>query len=93
MANSLRHQDRAAPARAVAADSAAPARAVAAMAAVCAPGTKKPPPLTAAERTWLTKHPYNKRQKKSNVPAPVPQAAAPAAAPAPVPIVAVDKAN
>ena len=44
MANSLRHQDRAAPARAVAANSAAPARAMAAVAAVCTPGTKKPPP-------------------------------------------------
>ena len=53
--------------------------------------TKKSPPVTVAECTWLTKHPY-KRQKKSNVPAPAPQAAALTAAPAPIPLVAVDKA-
>ena len=85
IANSLCRRDRAAPARAVAADSAA-ARAVAAVAVARAPGTKKPPPVTVAENTWLTKRPY-KRQNKSNVPVPAPQAAAPATAPAPVPLV------
>jgi hypothetical protein len=46
--------------------------------------TKKSPPVTVTERTWLTKRPY-KHQKKSNVPAPALQAAAPTEAPAPVP--------
>jgi hypothetical protein len=46
--------------------------------------TKKSPPVTVTERTWLTKRPY-KRQKKSNMPAPAPQAAAPAEEPVPVP--------
>jgi hypothetical protein len=53
--------------------------------------TKKPPSVTAAERTWLTKPPY-KRQKKSYVPVPAPQAEAPTAAPAPVPLVTADNA-
>jgi hypothetical protein len=55
-------------------------------------GQRSPPPVTVTKHTWLTKRPYNKRQKKSHVPVPVPQAAVPAAAPAPVPLVAVDKA-
>ena len=63
------------------------------MAAVAAARTwdKEVPPITVAERTYLTKCPY-KRQKKSPMPAPIPQAAAPAAVPAPVPLVAVNKA-
>ena len=77
----------------VAADSAAPARVVAAVTAACAPGgTNKSLPVTAAERVWKTKRPYQRRQKKSSVPGPTPQAAAPAPqaavpaeAPAPVP--------
>jgi hypothetical protein len=82
MANSV------AAARVVAPDSAAPARVVvAAVTAARAPGgTKKSLPVTAAERVWKTKRPYQRRQKKSSVPAPAPQAAAPApqaAAPAP----------
>ena len=70
MANLLHRWDRAAPARAVAADSAAPARAVAALAAVCTPGTKKSPPITVAKRTYLTKRPYIKWQKGSPMPVP-----------------------
>jgi hypothetical protein len=50
--------------------------------------TKKSPPVTAAERTWLTKPPY-KRHKNSNVPVPTLQAAAPTAAPMPVPLVTI----
>ena len=77
----------------LAAYSAAPARVVAAVTAARAPGgTKKSLPITAAERVWKTKRPYQRRQKKSSVPAPAPQAAAPAPqaaapaeAPAPVP--------
>ena len=91
MANLLRRRDCTAPARAVAADSGVPARAVTAMAAHL--GQRSPPPFTVAERTWLTKRPYNKHQKKSHVPAPVPLAEVPAAAPVPVPLVAVDKAE
>ena len=88
MANSV------AAARVVAPDSAAPARVVvAAVTAARAPGgTKKSLPVTAAERVWKTKRPYQRRQKKSSMPAPAPQAAAPAPqaaapaeAPAPVP--------
>ena len=91
MANSLRCWDRATPKCAVAADSAVPARAVAAMAAARVPGTKKLPPVTVAERTFLTKRPY-RQQKKSPMPAPIPQAAAPTAASAPILLVAIDKA-
>ena len=77
----------------LAAYSAAPARVVAAVTAARAPGgTKKSLPITAAERVWKTKRPYQRRQKQSSVPvpapqaaAPAPQAAAPAEAPAPVP--------
>jgi hypothetical protein len=64
VANSLHRRDRSAPTRAVAADSAAPAPAMAAAQSVPAPavaaarsGTKKPPPVAVAERTWLTKRP------------------------------------
>jgi hypothetical protein len=100
MANSVA-ADSAAPARLVAPDSAAPARVVAAVTAARAPsGTKKSLPVTAAERVWKTKRPYQRRQKKSSVPAPAPQAAvpapqaaAPAEAPAPVPpLFTADKA-
>ena len=96
MANSV------AAARVVAPDSAAPARVVvAAVTAARAPGgTKKSLPVTAAERVWKTKRPYQRRQKKSSVPAPAlqaaapaPQAAVPAEAPAPVPpLFTADKA-
>ena len=66
-------------ANSVAADSAAPARVVAAVTAARAPGgTKKSLPVTAAERVWKTKRPYQRRQKQSSVPVPAPQAAAPA---------------
>ena len=95
MANSVA-ADSAAPARVVAPDSAAPAHdvVVAAVTAARAPGgTKKSLPVTAAERVWKTKRPYQRRQKKSSVPAPAPQAAAPAEAPAPVPpLFTADKA-
>ena len=87
MANSVA-ADSAAPARVVAPDSAAPAHdvVVAAVTAARAPGgTKKSLPVTAAERVWKTKRPYQRHQKKSSVPAPAPQASAPAEAPAPVP--------
>jgi len=77
---------RAAMANSVAAYSAAPARVVAEVTAVRAPGgTKKSLPVTAAERVWKTKRPYQRHQKKSSVPAPAPQASAPAEAPTPVP--------
>jgi hypothetical protein len=91
----------AAMANSVAADSAAPARVVAAVTAARAPGgTNKSLPVTAAERVWKTKRPYQRHQKKSSVPgpapqaaAPAPQAAAPAEAPAPVPpLFTADKA-
>ena len=91
----------AAMANSLAAYSDAPARVVAAVTAVRAPGgTKKSLPVTAAERVWKTKRPYQRRQKKSSVPAPAPQAAAPAPqaavpaeAPAPVPpLFTADKA-
>ena len=94
MANSVA-ADSAAPARVVAPDSAAPAHVVvAAVTAARAPGgTKKSLPVTAAERVWKTKRPYQHLQKKSSVPAPAPQAAAPAEAPAPVPpLFTADKA-
>ena len=100
MANSVA-ADSAVPARLVAPDSAAPARVVAAVTAARAPGgTKKSLPVTAAERVWKTKRPYQRRQKKSSVPvpapqasAPAPQASAPAEAPAPVPpLITADKA-
>ena len=69
MANSVA-ADSAAPARLVAPDSAAPARVVAAVTAARTPvGTKKSLPVTAAERVWKTKRPYQRRQKKSSVPA------------------------
>ena len=85
MANSVAANS-AAPARLVAPDSAAPARVVAAVTAARAPGgTKKPLPVTAAERIRKTKRPYKQRQKKSSVPAPDPQAAVPAEAPSLVP--------
>jgi hypothetical protein len=79
MANSVA-ADSAAPARVVAPVSAAPARVVvAAVTAAGAPGgTKKSLPVTAAERVWKTKRPYQRRQKQSSVPVPAPQAAAPA---------------
>jgi hypothetical protein len=58
MANSVA-ADSAAPARVVAPDSAAPARVVAAVTAARAPGgTTKSLPVTAAERVWKTKRPY-----------------------------------
>ena len=91
----------AAMANSLAAYSDAPARVVAAVTAVRAPGgTKKSLPITAAERVWKAKRPYQRRQKKSSVPAPAPQAAAPAPqaaapaeAPAPVPpLFTADKA-
>ena len=84
----------AAMANSVAAYSAAPARVVAAVTAARAPGgTKKSLPVTAAERVWKTKRPYQRHQKKSSVPAPAPQASAPAEAPAPVPpLFTADKA-
>ena len=69
----------AAMANSLAACSDAPARVVAAVTAVRAPGgTKKSLPITAAERVWKTKRPYQRRQKNSSVPAP-------AEAPAPFP--------
>ena len=84
----------AAMANSVAAYSAAPARVVAAVTAARAPGgTKKSLPVTAAERVWKTKRPYQHHQKKSSMPAPALQASAPAGAPAPVPpLFTADKA-
>ena len=84
----------AAMANSVAAYSAAPARVVAAVTAARAPGgTKKSLPVTAAERVWKTKCPYQRHQKKSSMPAPAPQASAPAEATAPVPpLFTTDKA-
>jgi len=91
----------AAMANSVAAYNAAQAHMVAAVTAARAPGgTKKSLPVTASERVWKTKRPYQRRQKKSSVPvpapqasAPAPQASAPAEAPAPVPpLITADKA-
>jgi hypothetical protein len=65
--------------RAVAAASAVLAPAKAAVAPFGASGTKNPPPVADAKRTWLTKCPY-KRQKKTLQPAAMP---APTAAPTP----------
>ena len=68
---------------AVAAASTAPAPAKATVAPLRASGKKKSPPVTVAERTYLTKRPY-KCQKKAVEPAAAP---APTAAPAPAPLV------